>query len=76
MKVYERLNKYIKDNGIKQTFIAEKTGIPENTLSMILTGKTKLDADRLEIILLALDLDANLIIVPIKQTTTEISNTN
>lgn len=73
MKVYERLNKYIKDNGIKQSFIAEKADIPENTLSMILNGKTKLDADKLEDILLALNIAPNLIL---KKTTSEISNTN
>lgn len=73
MKIYERLNKYIKDNGIKQSFISEKTDIPVNTLSMILNGKIKLDADRLEDILLALNLDAKEIF---KTSTPEISDTN
>lgn len=76
MKVYERLNKYIKDNGIKQSYIAEKANIQENMLSMILNGKCRLDADRLEDILIALNLDPNVIIYPDKKTTTEISNTN
>ena len=48
MKVYERLANYIKENGIKQSYVAEKSGIPENTLSMILNGKSRLDADKLE----------------------------
>lgn len=73
MKIFERLNKYIKENGIKQSFISEKTNIPVNTLSMILNGKIKLDADRLEDILLALNLNANEIF---KKSTTEISDTN
>lgn len=73
MKIYERLNKYIKDNGIKQSFISEKTDIPVNTLSMILNGKIKLDADRLEDILLALNLDAKEIF---KTSTTEITKIN
>lgn len=73
MKIFERLNKYIKDNGIKQSFISEKTDIPVNTLSMILNGKVKLDADRLEDILIALNLNANEIF---KKTTPEISDTN
>lgn len=73
MKIYERLNKYLKDNGIKQSFVSEKSGIPENTLSMILNGKIKLDADRLEDILLALNISANEIY---KTPTNEISNTN
>ena len=73
MKIYERLNKYLKDNGIKQSFVSEKSGIPENTLSMILNGKIKLDADRLEDILLALNISANEIYTtPVN----EISDTN
>lgn len=73
MKIYERLNKYLKDNGIKQSFVSEKSGIPENTLSMILNGKIKLDADRLEDILLALNISANEIY---KTPVNEISDTN
>ena len=73
MKIYERLNKYLKDNGIKQSFVSEKSGIPENTLSMILNGKIKLDADRLEDILLALNISANEIY---RTPVNEISDTN
>ena len=73
MKIYERLNKYLKDNGIKQSFVSEKSGIPENTLSMILNGKIKLDADRLEDILLALNISENEIY---KTPVNEISDTN
>ena len=39
MKVYQKVSQYIIENGIKQKFISEKTGIAENTLSMILNGK-------------------------------------
>lgn len=35
------LKEYIEDCGIKQKYIAEKTGISEPTLSMILSGKRK-----------------------------------
>lgn len=76
MKVYERLANYIKENGIKQSYVAEKSKIPENTLSMILNGKSRLDADKLEDIINALNIDPSIIIVPIKNSTTEISNTN
>jgi len=76
MRVYERLSNYIKENGIKQSYISEKTGIPENTLSMILNGKSRLDADKLEDIIIALNIDPNLIIYSNKKSTTEISNTN
>lgn len=76
MRVYERLSNYIKDNGIKQSYISEKTGIPENTLSMILNGKSRLDADKLEDILIALNIEPSVIIYSNKKSTTEISNTN
>lgn len=76
MRVYERLSNYIKDNGIKQSYISEKTGIPENTLSMILNGKSRLDADKLEDILIALNIEPGVIIYSNKKSTTEISNTN
>lgn len=76
MKVYERLNKYIKDNGIKQSYISEKSKIPENTLSMILNGKLRLDADKLQDIITALNIDPNIIIYASNNSTSEISNTN
>ena len=57
--VYEVIDAYLKENGIKQKFIAEKTGIPENTLSTTLQGKRKMDADEFIKIVLALNLDAN-----------------
>ena len=50
MKVYERLDKFIKENGIKQSFIAERTGIDKSTISAILNGHRKLKADELDII--------------------------
>lgn len=59
MKVYEKLSNYIENNGIKQKFISEKTGIPENVLSTILNGKRKLDVEEFVDIVLALNLDAN-----------------
>lgn len=76
VKVYERLNKYIKDNGIKQSYISEKANIPENTLSMILNGKSRLDADKLQDIITALNIEPNIIIYPSSNSTIEISNTN
>ena len=59
MKVYQKVANYIVENGIKQKFISDKTGIPENTLSMILNGKRKMDADEFIEIILALGVDAN-----------------
>lgn len=76
MKTYEKLNKYIKDKGLKQVFIAKKTGIPENTLSMILNGKCNLSADNFVDIIIALEIDPNEIIFRYNETTTETSDTN
>ena len=59
MKVYQKISNYIEKNGIKRKFIAEKTGIPENVLSMILNGKRKLTADEFVEIVIALKTDAN-----------------
>lgn len=57
MRTYEKIKKYMDDNGIKQVYVSEKTGIPENTLSIILNGKRKLYADELISIILALGID-------------------
>ena len=57
MKVQEKLLKYIQDNGIKQKFISDKTGIPENTLSMSLNAKRTLTAEEFVKIVLLLKID-------------------
>lgn len=59
MKVYEKINQYLMENGIKQKFVAEKSHIPENVLSTILSGKRKMGADELIDIVIAIDLDPN-----------------
>lgn len=59
MKVYEKIKKYMDDNGIKQNYVAEKIGIAENTLSQKLTGKSKLYADEFVSIILVLGVDPN-----------------
>ena len=50
MEVADKLKAYIEDNGIKQTYIAEKTGIDVKTLNAILNGYVRLSGDRLEAI--------------------------
>ena len=62
MKIYQKISKYIVDNGIKQKFIADKTGIPENVLSMMLNGKRRIEADEFIEIIIALNVDANFFI--------------
>ena len=41
------LSTQIKEKGIKQTFIAEKTGIPYKALSATLTGRRGMKAEEL-----------------------------
>lgn len=37
------IKSYLKRNGIKQSYIAEETGIPEPTLSVMLNGKRRIE---------------------------------
>lgn len=48
MIVQGRLADYIRDNGIKQVWISQKTGISESRLSGILTRRLKMTADEYE----------------------------
>lgn len=41
----EKLSAAIESRGIKQKFIAEQIGVSEQTLSAMLKGKTRIDAD-------------------------------
>lgn len=50
MKLHEKLNKYLKAHGIKQTHVAEKAEMSVKTLNAILLGRQRLTADTLEII--------------------------
>ena len=45
MTTAERLKMAINERGIKQKFISEKTGISEPTLSAMLNGNQRIDAD-------------------------------
>ncbi|WP_425710659.1 helix-turn-helix transcriptional regulator [Fictibacillus sp. Mic-4] len=40
MEIECKLKELLKDNGIKQSYIAEKAGITQGTLSMIVRGKS------------------------------------
>lgn len=45
MDTQNRIAQYITDNGIKQSFVADKSGINKVRLSVILTGKSRMFAD-------------------------------
>lgn len=40
----EKIKKYLSENGIKQTFVSEKVGIPDPAFSDVLSGKRKITA--------------------------------
>lgn len=43
--VAARIKEYLKRNGIKGSFLADKIGVPRNTISSILNGKRKITAE-------------------------------
>lgn len=53
--IVESIAEYLKQNGIKQTFICEKTGLTKHSISTALNGKRKLSVEEYEKICLALD---------------------
>lgn len=56
------IRQYLEEKGIKQEYVAEKTGIAPNTLSGIFNLRRKLLADELVSIVLALGIDANYVV--------------
>lgn len=53
----ELLNKEIDESGVKNKYIANKLGISEQYISLILSGKRKLTADKVIAISKALGID-------------------
>lgn len=66
MEAEKKLKMYLEENGIKQQFVCDKTGIDKVTLSNILNGKRKLTANELLLI-------ANAINVPLNFFTAEVN---
>lgn len=54
MTIQNKVAKYVADNGIKQTFISDKTGLDKNVVSGILTSKRKMSVDEFELFCRAL----------------------
>lgn len=50
MKLHERVSLYLKERGIKQTWLADQIGISVSKLNAILLGKQRLTADTFELI--------------------------
>jgi len=59
MNVQERVSEYVLNNGIKQSFIVEKTGLNKDVISAILNKRRKMSADEFEKICKALNKTPN-----------------
>lgn len=60
MNINERLNRYVEANGIKQVYIAQKTGMSSDTISKILNNNRRILADEFLTICTVLNIDPNI----------------
>lgn len=58
--IADAISSYMKQNGIKQSFICEKTGLTKHSVSYALNGKRKLSIDEYEKICIALNVPYDL----------------
>lgn len=56
--VGKKIKKYLDENGIKYSFVAEKIGMPMNMFSPLLSGKRKMSAEEYLLICNAIGVDA------------------
>lgn len=61
-----KIKSYLKDNGISQTFVSEKTGIPLAKLNLSLNGNRRLDFGEYELICGVLSVGADKFLEPKK----------
>lgn len=54
-----KIKHYLDDNGIKYSFLSEKTGIPMNILSPILNGKRTMAVEEYFLICSVLDISVD-----------------
>ncbi len=66
MCVGQKIKLYLKDNGITQTFLANKTGIPLQKLNLSLNGNRRLDFGEYELICGALSVGTDRFLEPRK----------
>lgn len=59
MCVSSRIKKYLEDNGISQTFVADRSGIPVVKLNQSLNGNRKISIDEYAAICGALSVSVN-----------------
>lgn len=62
MLIYEKVRRYIDEQGMKQVAIAEKSGISKTTFNAIMCGKRTMYAEDLRAICLALNVSPEIFI--------------
>ena len=55
--IYEQIRKHLKNNGISQRFLSEKSGVSEQVMSAILNGRRKIIIEEYFNICAALEID-------------------
>lgn len=65
----QKIKKYLKSNGISQTHISSKTGIPLPKLNLSLNGNRRMSFEEYELICGTLGLDTNQFLEPKKPDT-------
>ncbi len=60
MNIVDKLNEYVNKNDINQIYIAQKTGLAEDTVSQMLKGNRRIFADEFLLICTALNIDPNI----------------
>ena len=64
MCVGQKIKDYLENNGISQTFVSNKTGIPVQKLNLSLNGNRKLQFDEYELICGALSVGVDKFLEP------------
>lgn len=57
MNIEKAIGKYLRDNGVKQNHVCEKTGLSQDALSRICNGNRKMTASEFLLICNVLDVD-------------------
>ena len=66
MKLEEEISKYLKENGITQTFVSQRTGIPLPKLNMSLKGHRRISCLEYALICGALEVNTDFFLKPIR----------
>lgn len=64
MKIFERINAYVKGSGIKQYVIAQKAGYTPKQFSAMMTGRKNVSGDDVERVCAALNVPPEEFIKP------------